>query len=164
MDSETDFRVEVERLDEHSDLITDRRILYLRVPVSNRKGRKAATEVEVFLESIQEQAAGRRVQLPTYLPLRLLWCHGDSAVCDRIAGGAYRLLDLGSLVSQTGRYNPNTDETDETDVTELELRTEIWSRFRVSLPLGSYTIQLLITSAIGVGNADRSFRRDYLTP
>ena len=76
--------LEVQRLDKHSELSTDRRNFILRVPVSNRRGRRAGTEVEVFLESVQEESAGHRVQLPTYLPVRLLWCHGDSVVCDRM--------------------------------------------------------------------------------
>src|SRR5262245_14712976 len=75
------LRLEVERLEEHSELSTDPLIFALRVPVSNRKGRRAGTEVEVFLESIQGQDAGRQVRA-TFLPVRLLWSHGDSAVCD----------------------------------------------------------------------------------
>ena len=131
------LRLEVERLADHSDLSHDRRMFVLHIPVSNRARRRAATDIEVFLESIQRQHADRRFELPTYLPVRLLWCHGQSAICDRIAGGAYRLLDLGYITSQRGTYDPATDKTEQTDLNELGFRTEISSRFPVHLPIGS---------------------------
>src|SRR5262249_43556195 len=121
------LRLEVQRLDRHSELSPDRSQFILRVPVSNPKGRRAGTEVEVFLESVEEKGASHRVRLPTYLPVRLLWCHGGSAVCDRIAGGAHRLLDLAQIVSE---YDPKTD-TAQTDVNKLVFWTEISSKFEV---------------------------------
>jgi hypothetical protein len=141
------LRLEVERLANHSELSKDCRQFFLRLPVSNRKGRRAGTEIEVFLESVQESGAGHRVHLPTYLPVRLLWSHGKAAVCDRIPGAAYRLLDLGYVVSKPGKYDPETDTMDHTDVNELVFETEISSKVYVGLPLGSYKVQFLITSA-----------------
>jgi len=141
------LRLDVERLAKHSELSNDCSQFILRLPVSNRKGQRAGTEIEVFLESVQEQDGARRVQLPTYLPVRLLWCHGHSAVCDRIPGAAYRLLDLGYVISEPGKYDPTTDTADQTDVNELVFQTEISNKFKVGLPLGSYKVEFLITSA-----------------
>src|SRR5947207_7421835 len=73
----------------------------LRLPVLNRTGRRSATAIEVFLESIRQEHVRNRPQPSTYLPVRLLWTHERKPVSDRIAGGAYRLLDFGYLIFTT---------------------------------------------------------------
>src|SRR2546430_5436351 len=47
------LRIETERLAEYSELIGD--IFFLRVPIANGKRKRAAKEIEVFLESIREE-------------------------------------------------------------------------------------------------------------
>lgn len=143
------LRLEIGKLAEHSELVGD--VFVLRIPVSNQRGRRAAKEVEVFLESIGEEHVEHPLQLPKYLPLRLLWCHGESPICDHVAGGAYRLLDLGRLTftinSETGFVEAVMARLNEANPIVLGFRTEIVPNFeQLGLPVGSYTLGFLIIS------------------
>ena len=142
--------LEVSKLEEHSEMIGD--VFMLRIPVSNQKGRKAAKEIEVFLESIVEEHVEHPIRIPKYLPLRLLWCHGETPICDHIAGGAFRLLDLGHLTftinSETGFVEAVMARLNEANPIVLGFRTEIIPNFaQLGLPVGSYTLRFLIVSA-----------------
>jgi hypothetical protein len=138
-----------DRLSEFSEIIGD--YWCLRLPVSNRTGRRSATAIEVFLESIREEHAKHPLQLPTYLPVRILWAHDRKAVCDRIAGGAYRLLDLGHL---TFKINIKADFVEavvfrlpDANPVALGFITEIDpAALRLGLPVGSYIIGFLVAS------------------
>jgi hypothetical protein len=105
----------------------------LRVPVSNRTGRRSATAIEVFLESIRQEHVKNPLQSPKCLPVRLLWTHDRKPVCDRIAGGAYRLLDLGYLVFAA-----------ETKPDGVAFDLEIDQK--PVLAVGSYVVGFLVTS------------------
>jgi len=120
----------------------------LRLPVSNRTGRRSTTAIEVFLESIRHEHVKNPRPLPTYLPVRLLWTHERKPVCDRIAGGAYRLLDFGYLVF-TPKVTPASelDSIADTRPDALAIDTEIYpSSGRLELAVGSYIIGFLVTS------------------
>ena len=143
------LRLEVDMLAEYSELIDD--VFVLRVSVSNQGGRSAAKQVEVFLERIREEHVKYPLQLPKYLPVRLLWCHGTGAICDRIAGGAQRLLDFGQLTftinSRTGFVEAIKARLNEVNPVVLGFSAEIVPTFgKLGLPSGSYAIDFLITS------------------
>jgi hypothetical protein len=144
------LRLEFGKLADHSELVDD--VFVLRIPVSNRRGRNAAKEVEVFLESIVEEHVEHPLRLPKYLPLRLLWCHGESPICDHIGSGAHRLLDLGKLTftinSKTGFVEAVKSRLNEETPVVMGFRTEIIPNFeQLGLPVGAYTIGFLIISA-----------------
>ncbi len=137
------------RLSEFSEPIGD--VWWLRLPVSNGAGRRSAQNVEVFLESIREEYVQHPLQIPTFLPIRLMWAHGGGPVCDRIAGGAYRLLDLGQLTftinSGTGFVEAVMARLSEANPVVLGFTTEIVpTAQQLGLPVGSYTLGFLIAS------------------
>jgi hypothetical protein len=144
------LRLEIGKLADHSELIGD--VFMLRIPVSNEKGCRAAKEIEVFLESIVEEHVDHPIHVPKYLPLRLLWCHGQGPICDHIAGGAFRLLDLGQLTftinSETGFVEAVMSRLNEANPIVLGFSTEIVPTFaQLGVPVGSYTLGFLIVSA-----------------
>jgi hypothetical protein len=138
-----------DRFSEYSELIGN--VWWLRLPVSNRASRRSAQNVEVFLESIREEYVQHPLQIPKFLPIRLIWAHGGGPVCDRIAGGAYRLLDLGQLTftikSGTGFVEAVMARLSEANPMVLGFTTEIIPiAQKLGLPVGSYTLDFLIAS------------------
>jgi hypothetical protein len=105
---------------------------HARVPVFNQTGKEAAREIEVFLQDINLEYSPQPFTKPSYLPLRLRWTHGSDPVCDRIAGGAYRLLDLAAL---------STDPANQQIVLSFATERNIPAR----LFAGEYRLDLLIT-------------------
>ena len=129
-------------LTDHSELINDK--YHLRVPVSNAEGKVPATDVEVFLLSIIQKHVPDPIQLPTYLPIRLVWAPGRQPDIDRIAGGTQRLLDLGQLTftinSATSFLEAVSARIDEKNPVLLGFNLEIVpTAGRIGLPVGSYT-------------------------
>jgi hypothetical protein len=81
--------------------------------------------------------------------MRMQWCHGAGPVCDRIAGGATHLFDLGALSfavdADTGFVEAVMTDFDETNLAALELATNVTpSDGPVSLPVGSYVLTFLL--------------------
>jgi hypothetical protein len=80
-----------------------------------------------------------------------MWAHGGGPVCDRIAGGAYRLLDLGQLTftinSGTGFVEAVMARLSEANPVVLGFTTEIIPiAQKLGLPVGSYILDFLIAS------------------
>jgi len=68
----------------------------IRLPIANKPGRKAAKDVEVYLEELTKE--GAEANTPgKFVPMRLKWCHGDSPTCPSIPESSYRLLDLAEV-------------------------------------------------------------------
>lgn len=140
-------------LDVHSEIRDD--VFHLRLPVSNAAGKAPAEDVEVFLEFICGDHVTEELVLPRFLPIRLVWAHGIGPVCDRIAGGAYRLIDFGALTftinSTTGLERALVAFCEGENPILLELHFEILpSMGQVALPVGTYTFGFLIASKSSV--------------
>ncbi len=146
-------------LTEHSELLDD--IYHLRVPVANADGKSPATDVEVFLLTIVQEHVKDPIQLPTYLPIRVVWAHGGQPVSDRIAGGTQRLLDLGHLTftinSTTGYEEAISARIEEANPALLGFNLEIIpTSGRIGLPVGTYTLKFLISSS------ESTFRQSFV--
>jgi hypothetical protein len=132
----------------HSERIDD--TFHLRVPVANAEGKVPATDVEVFLLSITQEHVPHPIQMPTYLPIRLVWAHGGHPVVDRIAGGTKRLLDLGHLAFTINSASSLSDaifaRIDQANPVSLGFNLEIIpTAGRIGLPMGSYKLKFLIS-------------------
>jgi hypothetical protein len=128
-----------DRLSDFSEIRDGKRCL--RLPVSNWTRHPVANNIEVFLESIRNEHVKKPRPLATYLPVRLLWSHGSKPVCDRIASGAYRLLDIGYLVFTVGPKQLLDPDSARADA--LVFYTEVGT---LELAIGSYVIGFLVTS------------------
>ena len=122
---------------------------HFRLPVMNAGGKKAATKSEIFLEAIEAKNLGGEKKDYPYFPMRMQWCHGVGPVCDRIAGGASNLFDLGVLSfvvdAETGFLEAVTTDFDKISPAALELATAVSpSDGPVLLPVGSYALHFLI--------------------
>lgn len=143
------LNLEARKVIDHSDLHDD--VFHLRLPVSNAKGKNPAADVEVFLEYIQMDHATDPVELPRYLPIRLTWAHGGGAICPRIAGGAYRLLDLGvisfTVNSETDFITAFSAYVDNINPISLCFNAEVAANStKLGVPSGAYTLGFLIAS------------------
>lgn len=67
---------------------------WMRLPITNKKGRDDATNVEVFAEEIQMISA-EETRIHPGAPMRMTWCHTGQPLYSRIPGDSFRLLDLG---------------------------------------------------------------------
>lgn len=143
----------------HSELVGD--AYFIRLPVTNASWVKPGNSVEVFLEQIEELHSNHPLQLPRYLPIRIKWTHGGALICDRIAPGTYRLLDLADLAFT---INSETDFVDavmtrlrNANPAHLSFNCEVESaQGRIALPVGTFRLSFLITS-------DRSINRQHAT-
>lgn len=70
---------------------------WVRIPVTNLKAGTVAENVEVFLVSADSNDPATKESLLTFVPMRLLWSHTQTATCDRIPCATYKLLDVGVL-------------------------------------------------------------------
>ena len=90
------LRIYYDRIGRHSSHIGDR--IHVRIPIYNEKCRSAAEQVEVFLEDIKQLPTSHSFLDLTFLPIASqMEPYRHSPICDRISGGAFRLLDLGQL-------------------------------------------------------------------
>ena len=136
----------------HSERIND--TFHLRVPVANTEGKIPATDIEVYLLSITQEDVQDPIQVPTYLPIRLVWAHGGQPVVDRIAGGTKRLLDFGHLTfttnSTTSFVEAISARIDQANPILLGFNLEIVpTAGRIGLPMGSYRLKFLISCSEG---------------
>jgi len=129
--------------------------IFIRIPVANAGeclfSRFSASNVEVFLESISEPNTDHPFEIPQFLPIRLLWCHSNpsSPVCDRLAYGSTRLLDLGKISFWTPDGGVSTDEAlyahfGNRSPVRFEFATEVPTREGCSLTVGSFRAHFLI--------------------
>jgi len=120
----------------HSELVSidGEAFWQLRLPIKNKAWRRAATNVEVFLSDIKETTGSELFSQPTYLPIRLQWSHARGLVCERIASGVYRLLDL-------GKVRPGTEPVSVTFDTEIPRVNQ-----DLVLPDGCYILRIIVAA------------------
>ena len=150
------LRLRPDLIDGHSDPYDPYESLFvtLRLPVENVEAswirhRQAAKKVEIHLESIRRM--GGEYHPPRFLPIRIRWTHVGQPVCDWIAHGATRLLDLGQLRSEQlldptapGTINMSVANERHLDMC-LFFDTEVQARQDWALPPGCYELGLLIS-------------------
>jgi len=128
------LRLLMDRISEHSELVSaaEKKFWQLRLPIQNDGFRGAATNVEVFLSTVGKESHDDSFASPTYLPIRLHWCHSGGAICERIPAGIYRLVHFGKI-------SPSTFT--------LTFDTEI-PRVNESFVLspGSYTLEIIVAA------------------
>lgn len=151
--SKPNLKLEIAKMADHSEFVGDD--LFIRIPVSNGTRKQPAEAVEVFVESIRELDVQEPLDLPRYLPIRILWTHGVGPVCDRIAGGAYRLFDLGVLKftinSETGFIAAVSARIDDENPVALQFQYEIApTAGQIGLPSGLYTLTFLLACGASV--------------
>jgi hypothetical protein len=113
----------------------------MRVPVRNDAARSVARNVEVYLNSLKP-LDGQSID--HFIPMRLLWCHADSPVCDRIAGETTKLINLGRSYPK-GRTIADGKLLPIPEPPHWVFGGEAWS-FAPELPLtGVYEIELVFT-------------------
>ncbi|RYD46595.1 MAG: hypothetical protein EOP85_07130 [Verrucomicrobiaceae bacterium] len=121
----------------------------LRIPVANPNDgwirKVAAKNVEVFLTSIV-RIDGGEYAAPVFLPIRLNWCHGGGAVCDRLACGAKRLLEFGVTGLANGPWLSTLHASISGFFGENVVGMKFSAEVSVAIPAGSYQLGLMITS------------------
>ena len=137
----------------HSERVED--AYWVRVPVMNRWWVKAAANVEVFLEAVEELHSNHPLVLPRYLPIRIRWTHGSASICDRIAPGSYRLLDLATLAfainSETAFVDTVMIRLSHENPVHLRFNCEIQPvQGHIALPVGTFRLKFLVTSDVSV--------------
>lgn len=71
---------------------------WVRIPVSNARGKYTAINVEVLLKSVK---IGGNHSPRDFFPQRLRWTNTNARNCERLHAGAHRLIDLGYCVPRT---------------------------------------------------------------
>ena len=122
------------QISEHSELVSvgEKKFWQLRLPIQNDGWRGAATNVEVFLSSIRKESHDDSFESPTYLPIRLHWCHAGGPICERIPAGIYRLVHFGKISQSTFAL---TFDTEIPHVNE-----------NLVLSPGSYTLEIIVAA------------------
>lgn len=71
---------------------------WVRIPVSNDRGKITALNVEVLKVSVKINGD---VSPSDFFPQRLRWSNAQGASCPSLHAGAYRVFDLGKFVRKT---------------------------------------------------------------
>ena len=119
---------------------------WIRIPVQNERPSSAAEKVEVFLERATVISDHGREPLDHFLPMRLTWTYtNNGAVCDRITGETYKLIDVGVLLPK-GVCETNGSQTTLVAPPIWRFTGEVFAHAPTALPFGSIEVSVIISA------------------
>lgn len=133
---------QVDKSEDHSSIINN--IYWIRVPIYNKKSKRTAQNVEVFLESAAKISNGGSEIIKGFVPMRLRWSNTEAPWCDRIPPDSFRLLNIGfvELKGQAADEGESKIISFPTFTFAGEIHTEAHS----PLALGGFELSLSITA------------------